>query len=85
MRNEEDWEKIDIIVMWMGDEGLVSIHGECPQCGTELHLDTKVGKEPGFFSDTAVFYCKKCGCIITKARDDWTIAEGSDTVGVRWE
>ena len=82
---KKDLEKLDVVILWKGNSGRVSIHGECPNCGAELHLDTFVGKEPGFFSDTAVFYCKSCGYVITKVRDDLTIAQESNTVGVRWD
>jgi len=76
---------VDIVLYQKGDKSGVLIHGKCPNCGAELHLETYVSRDPGFSSDMAVFYCKKCGYELTRARDDWMQAKESDTVGVRWE
>lgn len=66
-------------------KAFIKIDTRCPVCGAKLFLKTTVSIEPGFHSDTAVFYCKNCGYELTKSRDDWQIAEESDSVGVKWE
>jgi len=67
------------------DIEVVVIDGKCPNCNNEVSITTRVGKKPTLHSKTAIFYCKKCGYVLGRMRDDSRLAKESETVGVQWE